>query len=92
MKTNIERELLVCSCESLEHQLVFTYFDDGTYIEVYCEVHLTKLSFWERLKHGVKYIFGYQSRFGAFESVIINPEDYDKFQHIADTLKSINQK
>jgi hypothetical protein len=53
----------------------------------YVHIHLTKKPFWERVKYGFKYIFGYQSRYGAFDEFIFNPEDADKLQKVVDYLK-----
>ena len=53
----------------------------------YAHVHLNKGTFWERLKYGIKYIFGHQSRYGAFDEFIFNPEDADKLQSLVDHLK-----
>ena len=86
------KEILICDCHSTEHQVVVYYsedeYDDGTrYPMVYFHIHLNKFTFWERLKYAIKYVFGRQSRYGAFDEFIINPEDSEKFQNIADYLR-----
>jgi hypothetical protein len=48
---------------------------------------LVKKSFWSRLKYGLKYIFGYKSRYGAWDEFILNPNDADKLQDVVDYLK-----
>jgi len=69
------RKIFVCSCHSLEHQFAFWY--DEEYNELYFEPHLHDNSwpwykiFWQRLR----YVFGNKSRFGAWDEVIIKPED-----------------
>lgn len=80
----INRELLVCGCGNLEHQLVFTYFDDEP--EVYVEMHLKPLPFWERLRLGIKYIFGYQSRYGSFDEIILNKSHISTLNKVIDKL------
>jgi hypothetical protein len=40
-----------------------------------------------RLKYAFRYIFGYQSRFGAFDEIILNPDDADRLQKVVDSLK-----
>lgn len=52
----------------------------------YVHVHLNKGTFFERLKYGVKYIFGHQSRYGAFDEFIFNPEDVPKLQKLINHL------
>jgi hypothetical protein len=54
---------------------------------VYIHTHLVKKSFWSRLKYGLKYIFGYKSRYGAWDEFILNPNDADKLQDVVDYLK-----
>jgi hypothetical protein len=60
---------------------------------VYIHTHLAKFGFWYRLKYGIKYIFGFQSRYGAFDEFLINPEDVGKFEKVVKFLKADeNQK
>lgn len=79
----MERELFICSCENTEHQIVFSWFEDEAVGNVYATIHLRKKSFWTRLKYGIKYIFGYQCRYGAFDEFIFNPNDARKLKKIA---------
>ena len=46
-------ELFICQCDSIEHQLVFSYFpDDKT---VYASIHLIpEYSIWKRIINAVK--------------------------------------
>ena len=85
-------EIFICECHSTEHQIVF-YFDEDDYLErvhsiVYVHINLNKKKFWERLLHGIKYIFGYQCRFGAFDEFILNPDDADRLQEVVNYLKN----
>lgn len=66
------KEIFICSCNSLEHQMMFWYDEEDKLF--YTEVHLTNRSFWGRLKYGVKYIFGYTSCFGAWDEFIFDEE------------------
>jgi hypothetical protein len=89
--TRNEVDLFICSCHNTEHQMIVLYDEDGIdgiiYPTVYIHTHLSKRPFWERVKYGIKYIFGYQSRYGAFDEFIFNSEDHEKVQRIADYLK-----
>ena len=78
-------EIIICACSSAEHQLLFrtVEFDD----DVYVEIHLAKLPFLKRLWYGVKYIFGYQSRYGAFDEVIITKEHLPKLKRVVKWLE-----
>ena len=83
----MEREYFICSCENTEHQIVFSWFEDDDVANVYATIHLRKKSFWERLKYGIKYIFGYQSKYGAFDEFIFSPSDARKLERIARWLR-----
>ena len=86
---DINRQLYICRCNSIEHQLVFTTFpydDDDNF--VYATIHLRKLGFWERLVNAIKYLFGHTSVYGDFEEFIFNEDDADKLQQAVDYLKA----
>lgn len=82
-----EQEFLICKCHSLDHMIVFTWWGDDEEKEVYVEIHLSPLGFWERLKHAIKYVFGYRSRYGDFDSIIIREEDAPKLEKVVEYLK-----
>lgn len=87
-----QREFLICQCNSIEHQISFNWveyegLESGNEREVYMEIHLAPLNFWERLKHGVKYIFGYRSMYGDFDEVILRKEDVHKLERVVEFLK-----
>lgn len=72
-----ERKILVCDCHSLEHQMAFWYDEEDKIL--YCEPHLTThRNFFQRLWYGIKYAFGYKSRFGAWDEMLIKPEELKK--------------
>jgi hypothetical protein len=73
-------EVLRCSCGSLEHILIIEKDPDCP--EVYIYPHLTKRPLLQRLIYGIKYIFGYQCRYGAFEEMILNAESFSQLMSI----------
>lgn len=84
---NVEQnELLICACRNTEHQVIFSYFDDELVPEVYMSVHLTKKPFWSRVKHALKYVFGYQSKYGAFDEFILDFRDAHKIKKVYEYL------
>lgn len=84
----MKHDLFICQCESSEHQVIFSYFDDGELREVYMTTYLCKCNnFWRRLVYGIKYIFGYKSKYGAFDEFIFKGSDADKLQRIVDYMK-----
>jgi ribosomal protein L31E len=88
-----ERDIVICACHSTEHQMVISYTEDiengNRYPEVYLHIHLNKRPFWSRVKYAVKYIFGYQCRYGSFDEMIIDKKDVDKFKKIVEHLNSL---
>jgi hypothetical protein len=93
----MEREFLICECESLEHLACFTFFDDNVVVDnegtemnfkyVTLSVHLKKLPFFKRLVNGVKYIFGHTSVYGDYDEFIIGKEYASKFRKVAKYLE-----
>lgn len=84
----MKEELLICECSNVEHQFIFRYFEDDDLKEVYMTTHLSYCQkFWQRLKYAIRYVFGYNSRYGAFDEFIFRKEDAYKLQSIVDYLK-----
>jgi hypothetical protein len=83
-----EKEIIICECNSTEHQFVFLYETEDEQPMCYIHTHLVKKPFWERVIYAIKYILGYQSKLGAFDEFIINPNDADKLQKVVDYLKT----
>lgn len=88
-------KIIVCECGDIAHQLVLSWFkpqipmdyDSNEY--VYLSVHLNKLPFWKRLKVAIQYLFGKQSKYGAFDEVIIDSSEYKKFQDMVEFMKEV---
>lgn len=79
MKTNTDKSLLVCSCENPEHQIIFykdkNFSDD--YREVLLSLHLTNYrNIFKRILVSIKYIFGYESKYGVWDTIIITKDNY----------------
>jgi hypothetical protein len=86
----MRNELFICECHYPAHQMIISYDDNDNdgWDEVNVEIHLTTyMGFWKRLWHGIKYIFGYKSPYGAFDGLTINPDDVDKLQDVVNYLK-----
>lgn len=77
-------EWIICECSSLEHFMRISYepdFDECVYVTI----HLSSLSFWQRLKLGIRYILGYKSRYGNFEEIVLSKE---KLKKVIDVLSN----
>ncbi len=98
------RDIFICDCYSTEHQVVVHYMIEKeekkdplnperiTFPERHeldFEIHLnTSKSFWERLWGGLKYAFGYKSKYGNWDNFMFRPEDADKFIEYLNKLKN----
>lgn len=91
MTKNNSPEIFICECHSAEHQMVFFKSEDKIEgIEIptlYARVHLNKKPFLQRVSYAVRYIFGRQCRFGAFDEFIFNPDDAERLQSVVNHLK-----
>ena len=81
----LDKELVICDCGSTEHQMIFIW--DEIHSEVYMEVHLAKKPFWQRVKFGIKYIFGYHCKYGHWDEIVLNKEHIPQFEKIINYLK-----
>lgn len=91
----MSEDIILCECKNPEHQIIVIYSDEGddkvSFPVCYLYYHLNKRPLWERIKYALKYIFGFQSRYGAFGEMIINPQDVDKFEKICIFLRKSNE-
>ena len=80
-------DILICQCHTAEHNIIVRYLDGIVYVDY----HLVRHGFWSRLKYAFRYLFGFQSKYGAYGEIILNPDDWKKVQNIADYLKEIKE-
>lgn len=86
MEVGKVEEVMICSCSSLEHQMVIRGYVDEE--ELYVNFHLyTYDNFFKRLWHGLKYAFGYKSRFGAWDSIVLTREHLPQMKKIVEHLE-----
>lgn len=79
-----EPVVLICDCNSSEHQIIVTADKDKGL--VFCHIHLASRGFFRRLINGTKYIFGYSCRFGHWEEFLFKKEHAVKLREISDLL------
>jgi hypothetical protein len=81
----MERKIFVCECHSLEHQVTFWYDEEED--SLFTEVHLiTHKNFFKRVLVGIKYMFGYKSRFGQWDEFMFKPEDVIKLKEYVNKI------
>lgn len=78
-------QVLICDCYSPEHH-VFLFYDEEDK-QVFVNIHLTKKKFWNRLKYGIKYIFGYAIKSGAYQEIVLSNKDAEKIENVLKFLK-----
>ena len=83
-KQHLHTELtLICACYNFEHQLIFWKDDEFRETIIYVNPHLAQKRLWKRIVYAIRYIFGYKSRFGAWDEFIMEKEHIEKlFQYL----------
>ena len=81
---NQESKFIVCECFSLEHLVCLSYFEGDD--EAYIHIHLAQETFWTRVWHALKYIFGYRCRYGDFDEFLIGPKNVTQFKQFFDRV------
>jgi hypothetical protein len=77
--------ILICGCNSPQHQIIIRPDDEDKLI--YCHIHLAEHKFWKRFKIAINYILGYKSRYGDWEEFILTPQHQTDIRNIADKLE-----
>lgn len=78
-------QVLICDCYSPEHHVILYYDEEDR--QVFLNIHLTKKNFWNRLKYGIKYIFGYVKKSGAYQEIVLSNKDAEKIENVLKFLK-----
>ncbi len=77
----LEKHYFECMCDCSAHTIRVTLDPDNG--EVFVSVHLNEYHSWYgRVWNALKYVFGYQSSFGAFDCTILKQEDYPKLRKL----------
>ena len=91
-----ESEIFICNCSDISHNIVFQLWDFGkdnkslwrpasSNCELSIHVFLNDYPyFWKRVWLGIKYIFGYKSKFGYYDTVSFRYEDATRIKAILD--------
>ncbi len=89
----MEKNTIICECESNEHQFILSSWQDSKNYELYLEPYLCNYkNIFQRIYYSIKYIFGYQSKYGAFDCVIISKDKAQKMcEKILEDIKLYEQ-
>lgn len=87
----MELKYIECDCHSDEHVLRFSMDPkDG---DVCMSVFLSNWEPWyKRVWHAVKYIFGYKSQYGHFDSTVMSGQNLMQLRDVCDRAIDIQQK
>lgn len=91
----MKRELFVCKCGNIEHQLILQWDDewaveDEKFKEVWVEVHLCNhRQWWKRVVPAIRHVLGYKSRYGQYDSIGL---DKDQLDHMVQTLQTARKE
>lgn len=83
--------IIICECKSSEHQIIIHKDDDfeNNHKLIYLSPHLyTYKNFFKRVIVAFKYIFGYKSKYGAWDSIIVSKENYQPLKDAVEFLES----
>ena len=74
-----------CSCGGDEHTIKFTLCKDPDDFCIYVSVFLDQYNpLWKRIWLGIKYIFGYKSRYGHFGCWEMRDDDAKRLKDMCD--------
>lgn len=60
---------------------------DEHYKQCYLLIHLNKRSFFDRLMYAIDYILGRQSKYGAFDEVVLDEEGMNQIINYLEKIK-----
>lgn len=82
-----KKNLVLLSCCSLDHQMVIS-LNAGL---VVVQIHLKNYKgFFERVWVGVKYIFGYKSKYGDWDEMLLDESHIPQLEETLEYLKGKN--
>lgn len=73
-ENNMKSHYIECDCHSTEHTIKFLYDEDEK--DLYFEVQLCQTkSFWGRVWAAIKYVFGYECRYGHWDCFLFSIDE-----------------
>lgn len=91
---NTVNDVIICDCNSSEHQIVIQYENNNNFEEVYISYSLDNRGLWFRLKNAFQYVIGKKSKYGHFGELVLPPTEdtINKLEKIINKLKSVKRK
>lgn len=79
-----EKIVIDCACGSSNHMIVGEY--DSEVNCVYLSIHLQNYPIHARIWQAIKYIFGYKSKYGDFDEIVIDNEGKKNVVRLMDQI------
>ena len=87
----LESHYFDCTCSSSDHTLRFVFDDEDG--DLYTEVQMRPYHRWyQRIWLEVKYVFGYESKYGHWDCTMLRPEEYGKLRALLDRSEEVHKK
>lgn len=77
---------LPCGCGGIDHNLIFK-IDTDEQPQVWLYYQLEKRPWYNRIWLGIKYIFGFQSKFGMYGELLINKSNVHILKRIVEAVE-----
>jgi len=77
-----------CTCMTFDHNVRFEVDNEIGTISISVPLNHW-LPWWKRLLLAIKYVFGKTERYGHYDTVQLNPNDYEKIKTILDQSENI---
>lgn len=90
----LEDHFFTCDCSSDEHTMRFVFDpNDSDFFEVYATFHLnTYDNIFKRIWTAIKYVFGYKSKYGQWDTWIMNRNDVERLSDLLERMKESAKK
>ncbi|MFW6247047.1 MAG: hypothetical protein ACOC22_02630 [bacterium] len=72
-------DILLCDCGLAEHQIIIhkdNQFSGGYREITLCPHLITHKNILKRIWVAIRYVFGYKSRYGAWDNIIVSQQNY----------------
>jgi hypothetical protein len=94
-ETGYETEWFECRCHSDEHVLKFSFDTEALknhdIPEMYVSIYLSQyMNIWKRAWIAIKYIFGYRSQYGDWDTFLIKPQDAELLIQMLERYRNLS--
>jgi hypothetical protein len=81
-----EVEFFLCDCTHAEHTLRANYNQEWNTLNF--DIFLATHSWYKRVWYGLKYMFGFKSKYGHFTDIVFSPKDCDRLIALMSRMKA----